>query len=90
MLKFGSWCGDGLISWGFFICVYEGVEVWVVVVGCVVFVDWLCGFGNFIIVDYGNQYMMIYGNNQLVLKCVGDLVKIGEIIVIVGNSGGNE
>ncbi|MDF3036509.1 MAG: putative peptidase, partial [Paucimonas sp.] len=52
--------------------------------------DWLRGFGNLIIVDHGNQYMTIYGNNQAVLKHAGDAVKVGDVIATAGNSGGNE
>jgi septal ring factor EnvC (AmiA/AmiB activator) len=43
-----------------------------------------------IIVGHGDQYMSIYGNNQAVLKHVGDSVKAGDIIASAGNSGGNE
>ena len=58
--------------------------------GRVVFSDWLRGFGNLIIVDHGGQYMSIYGNNQSLLKRVGDAVKGGDAIASAGNSGGNE
>jgi septal ring factor EnvC (AmiA/AmiB activator) len=43
-----------------------------------------------IIVDHGNQYMTIYGNNQALLKHAGDPVKAGDVIASAGNSGGNE
>jgi septal ring factor EnvC (AmiA/AmiB activator) len=58
--------------------------------GRVVFADWLRGFGNLIIVDHGGQYMSIYGNNQSLLRRVGDVVKGGDVIAAAGNSGGNE
>ncbi|WP_290977941.1 peptidoglycan DD-metalloendopeptidase family protein [Herbaspirillum sp.] len=88
--KFGSRHGDGPTSRGLFIRAAEGAEVRAVAAGRVVFADWLRGFGNLIIVDHGNQYMTIYGNNQSVLKRAGDLVKAGEGIATAGNSGGNE
>ncbi|ALU87408.1 membrane-bound metallopeptidase [Herbaspirillum rubrisubalbicans M1] len=88
--KFGSRRGDGPTSRGLFIRAQEGSEVRAVAAGRVVFADWLRGFGNLIIVDHGNQYMTIYGNNQSVLKRAGDLVKAGETIATAGNSGGNE
>ena len=47
-------------------------------------------FGNLIIVDHGSGYMSLYGNNQAVLKQVGDTVQTGDAIASVGNSGGNE
>ena len=55
-----------------------------------IFAEWLRGFGNLVIVDHGGQYMTIYGNNQAVLKRVGDSVRTGDTIASAGNSGGNE
>ncbi|PUA18187.1 murein hydrolase activator EnvC [Glaciimonas sp. PCH181] len=90
MNRFGSKRGDGPASRGVFIRAPEGTEVKAVAAGRVVFADWLRGFGNLIIVDHGNEYMTIYGNNQALLKRPGDVVKAGDIIANAGNSGGNE
>lgn len=88
--KFGGKRGDGPSWKGLFIRAPEGTEVKAVAAGRVVYADWLRGFGNLLIVDHGNQYMTIYGNNQSVLKRAGDLVKTGDVIAAAGNSGGNE
>ena len=89
--QFGSSRADSGISWkGLFIKANEGSEVKSVASGQVVFADWLRGFGNLIILDHGDGYMSLYGNNQAVLKQVGDSVKAGDAIASVGNSGGNE
>jgi septal ring factor EnvC (AmiA/AmiB activator) len=88
--KFGSKRGDGPPWKGLFIRTPEGAEVKAVAGGKVVFAEWLRGFGNLVIVDHGGQYMTIYGNNQAVLKRVGDTVKTGDVIASAGNSGGNE
>ena len=88
--KFGSKRRDGLSWKGWFIRESEGSDVRAVAAGRVVYADWLRGFGNLIIVDHGKQYMIIYGNNQAVLKRAGDLVKAGDVIANAGNSGGNE
>jgi septal ring factor EnvC (AmiA/AmiB activator) len=89
--RFGSSREDTGVSWkGLFIKSAEGSEVKSVASGRVVFADWLRGFGNLIIVDHGNSYMSLYGNNQALLKQVGDTVKGGDTIAAVGNSGGNE
>jgi len=88
--KFGGKRGDGPSWKGLFIRAPEGTEVKAVAAGRVVYADWLRGFGNLLIVDHGNQYMTIYGNNQSVLKRAGDLVKTGDVIASAGNSGGNE
>jgi septal ring factor EnvC (AmiA/AmiB activator) len=89
--RFGSSRADSGISWkGLFIKANEGSEVKSVASGRVVFADWLRGFGNLIILDHGDGYMSLYGNNQAVLRQVGDSVKAGDAIASVGNSGGNE
>jgi len=90
LAKFGSKRGDGPPWKGLFIRAPEGAQVKAVAGGRVVFADWLRGFGNLVIIDHGSEYMTIYGNNQAVLKRVGDLVKTGDIIANAGNSGGNE
>lgn len=88
--RFGASREDSGVSWkGLFIKSTEGSEVKSVASGRVVFADWMRGFGNLIIVDHGNGYMSLYGNNQAVLRKVGDEVSGGDAIAAVGNSGGN-
>lgn len=89
--RFGSSREDSGISWkGLFIKANEGAEVKSVASGRVVFADWLRGFGNLVIVDHGDGYMSLYGNNQALLKQTGEIVRGGDAIASVGNSGGNE
>ncbi len=89
--RFGNSREDSGISWkGLFIKANEGAEVKSIATGRVVFADWLRGFGNLIILDHGDGYMSLYGNNQAVLKQVGDTVRAGDTIASVGNSGGNQ
>ncbi|HSF70924.1 MAG TPA: peptidoglycan DD-metalloendopeptidase family protein, partial [Methylotenera sp.] len=89
--RFGAKRLDTGISWkGLFIRAAEGADVKTVASGRVVFADWMRGFGNLIIVDHGSGYMSLYGNNQAVLKSVGEEVTAGDAIASVGNSGGNE
>lgn len=90
LARFGTKRGDGPSWKGMLIKAPEGAEVKAIASGKVIFADWYKGYGNMIIVDHGNQYWSLYGNNQAVLKHVGDAVKSGEIIARVGNSGGNE
>lgn len=89
--RFGTVREDSGVSWkGLFIKAGEGAEVRAVAAGRVVFADWLRGFGNLMIVDHGSGYMSLYGNNQALLKQVGEEVTAGDNIAAVGNSGGNE
>ncbi len=90
LARFGTKRGDGPSWKGMLIKAPEGAEVKAIASGKVIFADWYKGYGNMIIVDHGNQYWSLYGNNKAVLKHVGDVVKNGDIIAHVGNTGGNE
>ena len=84
-------CSSDLPTWkGLFIKAPEGSEVRAVAPGKVIFADWYKGYGNMVIVGHGDKYMSIYGNNQSVLKHVGDTVKAGDVIASAGSSGANE
>ncbi|KQT38153.1 hypothetical protein ASG24_04100 [Methylophilus sp. Leaf414] len=88
--RFGSARADTGVSWkGLFIRAKEGSEVKSVAGGQVVFADWMRGFGNLIVIDHGNGYMSLYGNNEALYKSSGQAVKSGDTIAAVGNSGGN-
>jgi len=57
--------------------------------GEVVFSDWLRGFGNLIIIDHGQGYLTVYGNNDALFKSNGEQVVAGEVLAAAGDSGGN-
>jgi septal ring factor EnvC (AmiA/AmiB activator) len=88
--KYGSRRDEGPSWKGLFIRTEEGSEVKAVADGEVIFADWLRGFGNLVIIDHGDQYLTIYGNNQSLFKHAGDAVKTGEVIANTGSSGGIE
>ncbi len=89
--KFGNSRQDTGLTWkGLFIKSNDGNDVKSVASGRVVFADWMRGFGNLIIVDHGGGYMSLYGNNQALLRKMGETVKGGDTIASVGNSGGND
>jgi len=88
--RFGTPRGEVGTLWrGVFIRAAEGSEVHAVAAGTVVHADWLRGFGNLLIVDHGDDFLSIYGNNQSLLHGVGERVKSGETIATVGSTGGN-
>ncbi len=89
--RFGAPRGSGGATWrGVFVKTENGAEVHAVAAGKVVFADDLRGFGNLLIVDHGDQYLSIYGNNETLLKKAGDTVKAGELISRAGNSSGDD
>ncbi|HEX2648487.1 MAG TPA: peptidoglycan DD-metalloendopeptidase family protein [Burkholderiales bacterium] len=77
-------------SKGVFIRATEGETVRAVAPGRVVYADWMRGFGNLLIVDHGENFLTIYGNNESLLKQTGDVVTLGDALATVGTSGGNE
>jgi septal ring factor EnvC (AmiA/AmiB activator) len=88
--RFGDPRSNGGITWkGLFIRSTIGIDVKAIAYGQVVFADWLRGFGNILIVDHGDGYMSLYGNNHILAKKVGDTIHSGDTVAIVGNSGGN-
>ena len=90
MNRFGGQRQDSGLSWkGLFISAKPGREVKAVAGGRVVYADWLRGFGNLLILDHGDSYMSLYGNNESLLKQVGDETRAGDTIAATGNSGGN-
>ena len=57
--------------------------------GIVVFADWTSENGHIIIVQHDNNLVSAYKHNSALLKDVGDYVRSGEAIAIIGNSGEN-
>ncbi|MHC6227840.1 murein hydrolase activator EnvC family protein [Pseudomonas sp. X10] len=92
LARFGEARGDdSRAKWdGVMISATPGSQVRAVHGGRVVFADWLRGAGLLVILDHGNGYLSLYGHNQSLLKSAGDIVKAGEAISTVGNSGGQD
>jgi septal ring factor EnvC (AmiA/AmiB activator) len=89
--RFGTQHAGAMASGkGVFIRTAEGEQVRAVATGQVVYADWMRGFGNLLIVDHGEGFLSIYGNNESLLKQTGDPVSLGEALAVAGQSGGNE
>ncbi|MCJ8168393.1 murein hydrolase activator EnvC family protein [Atopomonas sediminilitoris] len=81
--------GDARLKWdGVLLGAAAGSEVHAIHDGRVVFAEWLRGAGLLLILDHGGGYLSLYGYNQNLLKTPGQLVRAGETIATVGNSGG--
>ncbi len=79
----------GTSKWqGVLIAAAEGQEVRAISKGRVVFSDWMRGFGLLLIIDHGDGYMSLYGQNQNLRKNTGDWVNGGDVIASVGDGGG--
>ncbi|MCQ8879572.1 peptidoglycan DD-metalloendopeptidase family protein [Pseudoalteromonas shioyasakiensis] len=86
--KFGQRKHGGIDWKGVLIEANEGNQVASVHNGQVVYADWLKGYGWVIVVDHGEGFMSLYGHTQTLLKDVGDMVRQGDVIALVGQSGG--
>lgn len=88
--RFGRLRPEGGTTWkGVFIRATEGTDVKAIAAGQVVHAEWLRGFGNLLVIDHGDGYLSVYGNNQALLKEAGQNARAGEAVATVGNSGGN-
>ncbi|MDB2705232.1 peptidoglycan DD-metalloendopeptidase family protein [Pseudomonadota bacterium] len=86
--RYGSSRNIGKLTWqGILISSPAGEDIVSTATGQIIFADWLRGFGLLIIIDHGDQYMSLYGNNETLLKQVGDIVSAGELIAQSGDKG---
>ena len=67
-----------------------GADVHAIARGRVVFADWLRGFGLLMIIDHGDNYMSLYGQNRSLYREVGEWVGRDEVVAAAGNSGGQQ
>ena len=83
---FGQSRSAGLSWQGWMIGAETGSEVRAIAYGRVAFSDWLRGYGLLMIIDHGEGFMSLYGNNESLLHEVGDWVEPGAAISTVGTS----
>ncbi|PTN10465.1 M23 family metallopeptidase [Mangrovibacterium marinum] len=55
--------------------------------GTVIFADWTVNTGYVMYIQHDNNLISVYKHNSELLKKTGDLVKAGEIIAYMGNTG---
>ncbi|MGB5606324.1 MAG: peptidoglycan DD-metalloendopeptidase family protein [Gammaproteobacteria bacterium] len=79
-----------LRSRGILIDTRTGTDVNAIAKGRIAFADWLRGFGLLVIIDHGDGFMSLYGQNRSLYKSVGEWVEPGELIAAAGNSGGQQ
>lgn len=55
--------------------------------GTVILASWTLDTGYILSIQHSNELISIYKHNSVILKKVGDIVRAGEIISIIGNTG---
>ena len=64
-----------------------GAEIRAVYDGRVLYSDWFKGYGKILIIDYGEGYYTLSGHASALLKNVGEEVRGGEGVALVGDTG---
>ncbi len=72
---------------GVFIQTGEDLYAKAVYSGKVVFAEWFKGYGQLMIVNHGDGYHTLYGSLSEIFSKTGDIIKTGQVIGRVGNSG---
>lgn len=72
---------------GLDIATAAGTPVLAAADGLVLFSDWTYRYGNLIVLSHRSGYTTFYGHNQVLLTRLGQRVRQGEPIALVGNSG---
>ena len=86
--RYGSQRAGSLKWQGVTIAAVEGSEVKAIHYGRVVFSGYLRGYGLLTIIDHDDNYMSLYGHNQVLRVNVGDWVTPKQVIALAGNTGG--
>jgi septal ring factor EnvC (AmiA/AmiB activator) len=81
---FGQSRSAGMRWQGWVIKATNGAEVEAIAYGRVAYSDWLRGYGLLLIIDHGDGFMSLYGQNESLRHEVGDWVESGEVIANVG------
>jgi septal ring factor EnvC (AmiA/AmiB activator) len=77
------WPANGVVNTygnGVLIKAAGGSEVHAVASGRVIYAAFLRGYGMLLIVSHGSGWMSMYGNNETLLRGVGDQVEAGQVI----------
>lgn len=73
-----------LVWQGWLIAAAPGDTVGAIAKGRVAYADWLRGYGLLLILDHGDGFMSLYGQNESLRVEVGDWVEAGDVISTVG------
>ena len=55
--------------------------------GRVLYSDWFKGYGKILIIDHGDGYYTLSGHASSLLKAVGEDVRAGDVVALVGETG---
>jgi septal ring factor EnvC (AmiA/AmiB activator) len=68
----------------------EGAHIQAIYNGKVAYASWFKGYGNLLVIDHGEGYHSVAAHASHLLKKVGDEVRMGEAVALVGSTGSIE
>ncbi|HEX9949423.1 MAG TPA: peptidoglycan DD-metalloendopeptidase family protein, partial [Thermodesulfobacteriota bacterium] len=68
----------------------EGAQIQAIFNGRVAYAAWFKGYGNLLVIDHGEGYHSVAAHASRLLKKVGDEVRMGEAVALVGSTGSIE
>jgi septal ring factor EnvC (AmiA/AmiB activator) len=68
----------------------EGTKIQAICNGKVAYASWFKGYGNLMIIDHGGGYHTVAAHAARLLKKVGEEVKTGDVVALVGSTGSIE
>ena len=68
----------------------EGAQIRAIFDGKVAYAAWFKGYGNLLVIDHGEGYHSVAAHASRLLKKVGDEVRMGETVALVGSTGSIE
>lgn len=87
LASFGEPRPGGLRWNGLLLETHAGTDIRAPYFGRVLYADWLPGLGLLLILDHGDGFLSLYGNNERLFKAVGDRVRPGEILARSSDGG---
>lgn len=85
--RVSSYYGDGRNHKGVDLCAKSGTQIFAVADGKVVKAGWNGNYGYCVIIEHANGMRTLYAHAKQVCCNVGDTVKQGEVIALVGTTG---
>jgi septal ring factor EnvC (AmiA/AmiB activator) len=68
----------------------EGTKIQAIFKGKIAYAAWFKGYGNLMIIDHGGGYHTVVAHASRLLKKVGEEVKTGDVVALVGSTGSIE
>lgn len=91
LARYGQPRSGGPLKWqGVVIAATTGAQVRAPLAGRVVFADSFPNLGFLLVLDHGNGFMTLYGQNEQLFKKFGDQVGSGDVLAAVGDGGAED